>query len=629
MFTGDPLDPQLSRDLQQFGYDLFGDGASTFAPIDDAPVGGGYILGPGDVLQLYLWGMVNDVITLQVNRQGEIFVPRVGTTRVWGMRLDDVRQLLHEQLSQQFSGFRMSLNLSELRNIQIFVVGEVTRPGVHMVSPVSTMLNALFVAGGPSKLGSLRAIKLIRNNRTIGSLDMYDFLLRGDRGRDTRLESGDTVFVPPIGRVVGIAGNVKRPAVYELSGPTRIYDLFQMAGGVPPTGYLQRVQIERVRPHTEKLILDVRMGDPRGTGRSTNNPLLEDGDLVKIFPIDTRVYNAVFLEGSVRRPGEYELKSGMRLGDLLTPAEVLPDAYVERVEVIRTFPDFSRGVLTADLRKLWQGESPPNLPLEPGDRIVITSESRPLGAISLHGELRRPGVYPIVQGERLSSVLKRAGGFTEAAYPKGAVFIRETLRKQQQEELDRFIKMQEEALLSESSRLAAGSLELAGSGKEQAALQEQAVQQRRQLLEVVKSKVVLGRLVVRLDSPERLEGTPSDIPLEEGDQLMVPKHPSSVLVIGSVRNPAAVVYEDGRDVQYYLSRTGGLSREADKDELHVVKADGSAMAGFLKLRKIEPGDIIVVPPKLDPKVRTLPVMRDVATILGQFALSIGVLAALL
>jgi protein involved in polysaccharide export with SLBB domain len=628
LFGGDPLQPKLSRDLRQFGYDLFREPVSTFAPVTDVPVGPDYILGPGDVMQAYLWGMVDNVLTLQVNRQGEIFVPRVGTIPVWGMQLGEVRRLIHDQLGKQFSGFRMSLNLSALRSIQVFVVGEVAVPGVYTVSSLSTVVNALFAAGGPSKLGSLRTIRLIRTNKTVGTLDMYDFLLRGDRAHDIRLESGDTVFVPPIGPVVGIAGNVKRPAIYELRGTTRIAELFQMAGGVSPTGYLQRVQIERVKPHTEKLILDLQLDDLKAGRRPATNPLVEDGDLIKIFPIDTRIYNVVFVEGSVRRPGEYELKTGMRLSDLLAPEEVLPEAYVDRIEIIRTRPDFTRELLTSDLRKLWQGDQSQNLPLQPGDHITITTESRPLGAVTLQGEVKRPGTYPIIQGERLSSVLKRSGGYTREAYPRGAVFIREQLRVQQQEEVNRFIKSQEEALLAESARTAAGSLELAGSGREEAALQAQTVQHRRQLLELLKSKVVMGRLVVKLDAPEALEGTANDIPLEQGDLIMVPKQPSSVLVIGSVRNPAAVVYHEGRDVEFYLNRAGGLNRDADKDELHVVKADGSAMAGFLKLRKVEAGDIVVAPAKVEGKVRTLPAIKDVATILGQFALTVGVIAAL-
>jgi polysaccharide biosynthesis/export protein len=177
IFGGDPLQSKLSRDLRQFGYDLFREPVSTFAPVTDVPVGPEYILGPGDVMQAYLWGMVDNVLPLQVNRQGEIFVPRVGTIPVWGLPLGEVRRVIHDQLSREYAGFRMSLNSSTLRSIQVFVVGEVAQPGAYTVSSLSTMVHALFAAGELSKLGSLRTIRLIRNNRTIGTLDLYDFLL--------------------------------------------------------------------------------------------------------------------------------------------------------------------------------------------------------------------------------------------------------------------------------------------------------------------------------------------------------------------------------------------------------------------------------------------------------------------
>ncbi len=626
VFFGGQL-PGLSRDLRQFGYDLFREPSSTFAPVADVPVGPDYILGPGDVIQAYLWGMVDNVLTLPVNRRGEIFVPKIGTLPVWGMPLGEVRHLIHDQLSRQFSGFRMSLHLSELRSVQIFVVGEVGRPGVYTVSSLSTVLNALFPAGGPSKQGSLRTIQLRRNNHPVGTLDLYDFLLRGDRARDFRLESGDTIFVPPIGPVVGVGGNIRRPAIYELKGATRIGDLLKMAGGLTPTGYLQRVQIERVKAHTEKVVMDFPLAEVDSAIDSKANLLIEDGDLVKIFSIDSRIYNAVFLEGFVRRPGEYELKGGMRLGDLLKPSEVLPEAYLERVEVIRTKPDLTREVLATDVRKLWRGDLSQELTLEPADHIVVNSEARPLGAVTLQGEVKRPGVYSIVRGERLSSVLERAGGFTENAYLKGVLFIRERVKKQQQQELDRFVKTQEEALLQEAARVTAGSLELASGQQQESTLLQQSLQRRKELLDILKTKAVLGRVVVGLDSLDRFTGSPSDILLEDGDTLTIPERPSSVLVIGSVRNQTAVVYEAGKDVEYYLNRAGGLSKDADKGELHVVKADGSAMAGFLKLRKIEPGDIIVAPPKMEAKVRTMPAVRDIATILGQFALTLGVFVA--
>jgi polysaccharide biosynthesis/export protein len=628
------MTPQLRQaippqQLRQFGYDLFRTMPSSFGPTSDAPVGPDYILGPGDTLQAYMWGMVDNVLTLPVNQRGEIFLPKVGTFPVRGMALGDARRLIQEQLSRQFSGFRLSLSLSELRSVQAYVVGEVARPGVYTISSLSAVTNTLFASGGPTKLGSLRNISLIRHNRTIGTLDLYDFLLKGDRSRDFRVESGDTIFIPSIGPVVAITGNVKRPAIFELKGTTRVHDVLQhMAGGVTPTGYLQRVQIERVQAHQERIVLDLDLSTVYRGGDAKSNIQLEEGDIIKIFPIDTKVYNAVNVEGFVLRPGPYELKKGMRLSELLRPFDILPEAYLERVEVIRTKPDFTREVLATNLRELWRGDYSQDIVLESQDQIVVGSETRSLGAITLQGEVKRPGLYPIVQGERLSSALKRAGGYTDQAYLKGALFIRERLRVQQQEELERFVKTQEEVLLSESARTAAGSLELAGSGREEATLQQQSLQQRRQLLDLLRSKVILGRLVVKLDSPAALEGTANDIPLEQGDFLTVPKQPSSVLVIGSVRNPTAVVYEEGRDVEYYLNRAGGLNKEADKDELHIVKADGSATAGFLKLRKIEAGDIIVAPAKAEAKVRTLPAIKDVATILGQFALTAGVLGAL-
>jgi protein involved in polysaccharide export with SLBB domain len=248
--------------------------------------------------------------------------------------------------------------------------------------------------------------------------------------------------------------------------------------------------------------------------------------------------------------------------------------------------------------------------------------------VFLAGEVKRPGIYPIIQGERLSSVLRRAGGFTDDAYLRGAIFTREQLRRQQEEELNRFVRSQEEALLQEAARTTEGTLALSSGGREEATVIQQTTQQRLRLLEILRTKVILGRVVVKMDQPDQLEGSSSDISLEMGDSLTIPRRPGSVLVFGSVRNPTAVVYEEGRDVEYYLTRAGGLTKEADKDELHIVKADGSAMAGFLKLRKIEPGDVIVAPVKVEAKLRTLPVIRDIATILGQFALTAGVIGAL-
>jgi len=714
---------EISRDLWQYGYDIFREPVSTFAPVADVPVGPDYIVGPGDVLQAYMWGMVDNIFSLPVNRKGEIFLPKVGALPVWGMPFVQVQDLIKTQLAKYFSGFRLSLTMSELRSIQVFVVGEVIRPGVYTISSLSTVTNALFAAGGPSKLGSLRNIQLRRNNHIVGTIDLYDFLQRGDRTNDFRLESGDTVFVPPIGSVVGITGNVKRPAIYEVKEPLTLGELVEMAGGVTVLGYLQRIQVERIQDRERKVVMDLEFKDPSDFQQSSREVKLHDGDLVIVFQVDPSRYKFVSIKGNVRRPGDYELKSKMTLKGLIARAEgILEGTYLERAEVSRFKDDRTREIIPVDLRKLFNGDASANLPLQQwdvvtiyhlsevippkfvdisgavykpgqyeltpnirlsdlifragglkltaslknaelyrmavdgqsqvvpidlsnvlngrgktgndlllkeGDHLFIKEGEREKNLVTLSGEVRYPGVYAVTKGERLSSVLKRAGGFTQEAYFKGAVFIRERVKQQEQQELEKFIKAHEETLLRESAALTEGSLQLTSQSKEEAAAMQQALAQKRELLQLLSSKVVLGGVVIKLDGLEKFEGSPSDITLEDGDLLTVPRKPHAVLVLGSVRNPSAVLHEEGKDVGYYLNRVGGLTKDADKKEIHVVKADGSAVAGFLKLRNIEPGDIIVVPPETEPKVRTLPTLKDIATIVGQFALTVGVLGALL
>jgi len=334
--------------------------------------------------------------------------------------------------------------------------------------------------------------------------------------------------------------------------------------------------------------------------------------------------NAVTLHGFVRRPGRYELKPGMRLSDLLTPAEVLPEAHLDQVEVVRVaFPDLRREVRIVNLRRLFQGDRSQDLGLQPLDQIVVRSEGRGTAEVVLKGEVKRPGRYAITPGERLSSVLKRAGGFTDTAYLPGAVFLRESVRRVEEVQLEAFLKAQEQRLLDEAAALTASGL-----SKEEATAQRELLTQRREALRLLAAQVVLGRVVIRLDALERFEGSADDLTLEGGDQLTIPTRPSSVLVLGAVRTPTAVAYRAGEPVDYYLNVAGGLTPEAEKKAMHIVKADGSTVSGVLKLRTLDPGDLIVVPPKLEARTRTLPLVKDLSTIAGQFLLSIASLAAL-
>src|SRR5207244_433040 len=250
-----------------------------------------------------------------------------------------------------------------------------------------------------------------------------------DRARDYRLESGDTIFVPTVGDVVAVAGEVKRPAIYEIRSGTRLADVVALAGGVTPTSYLKRVQIVRAIPDAERVTLDVDLASHYLKGDEPSNPPINAGDLVLIHRSDPRVYNIVKVDGAVRYPGAYELKPMMRIGQLLPPDKLLPEAYAERVEVARRRPDRSMEIVSVDLKKAWSGDTSQDLLLKPLDEVTVRTELKSARTITLTGEVVRPGVYTIAEGERLSSLLARAGGFTERAFLKGSVFTRTSLRK--------------------------------------------------------------------------------------------------------------------------------------------------------------------------------------------------------
>ena len=628
--SAEPGTPLAERRLRQFGYDVFRTPATTFAPVEDAPVGPDYVLGPGDSLTIYVWGLVESVFSATVNRNGEIFVPRAGTLKVWGLTFEKAEQLVRDQLAKVYTGFQVSVTLGRLRTIRVFVVGSVARPGSYTLSPLSTVTNALFAAGGPTKQGTLRRIQLLRNNRTESEVDFYDFLLRGERKGDVRLESGDTVFVPQIGPVVALVGRVNHPAIYELKAEMRMADLLTLAGGVTPRGFLERVQIERFQANRDRVVLDFDLLGFYQRGQEENNPLLKNGDLVRVFPVDLRIYNAASLEGLVKRPGRYALRPGMRVADLLVKDELFPDAYLDRAEIVRVREDLGTEIIPFNIRDAWAGKPDANIELKPLDRVVVRSQMRPVEEVVVTGMVKRPGQYAITRGERLSDLIQRAGGFEPGAFPRGAVFTRRAVRNAEQQQLEKFVRTQEQSLLAETSAVTAGASQLTAENKGDVASAQAAVfSQRRELLRSLAAAVTLGRVAIRLDDAVLKQRT-WDIELEDGDTLYIPPQPKSVLVLGAVRNSTALLFTGAMErPDFYIAQAGGPTREADLDQMYVLKPDGSTIASFPKVYNVEAGDTIIVPLSTEPKYRTLPMLRDIATILTGFALPFATVAALL
>ncbi len=303
--------------LQVYGRQLFDEVPTTFAPVDSVPVPADYVLGPSDELQIRVWGKIGLESRILVDRNGQIFLPKVGTLTVAGLRYDKLESFIRNAIGNLYKDFELSVSLGQLRSIQVFVLGSVRQPGVYTVSSLSTLVNALFASGGPSATGSMRYIQLRRNGRLISELDIYDLLRRGDKSHDVQLLPGDVIYIPPVGPQIAMVANVNEPGIYELKGETTLALAVQNAGGLTNLAGLDRVLMERVenhrRHHVDEFALDA----------AGQQHLLQDGDLIRIFEISPRFENAIMIRGSVAIPGRYRWHEGMRISDLIPSREFL------------------------------------------------------------------------------------------------------------------------------------------------------------------------------------------------------------------------------------------------------------------------------------------------------------------
>jgi len=736
----DKIEPStVDRTLKQFGYDFFKNSIANLPSVENLPVGSDYVIGPGDSLRIDVWGSLQARYALEVDRNGEITIPRVGAVKVWGLTYGQAREAIDKAFARYYRGYELNVTLGSLRTIQVYVVGEVEVPGTYNVSSLATVINALAAAGGPSKNGSLRSVRISRSGKVFQEIDLYDLFLNGDRSRDCRLENGDTLFVPVIGPVVAVAGAVKRPAIYEIKGKTTLRDLLDMAGGITAAGDTGRIHVERIEGNSARVVADYVSG-----GKSLDIELagveVRDHDMVNVFPVREAMREVVTLTGNVARPGAYQFKKGMRVKDLIPDASVLlPESYLESVEIARLSPpDYRRELLTInlrealggnpvdnvelqeqdtikifsrdemverprvsisgqvvnpgiydyfprmtvrdlvtaagspkrnaylesaeltrvavagnsakasrleiDLRKALAGDPGHNLALEPEDALIVRGIENWLEAtdrfVTLKGEVKFPGTYSIAKGERLSSVIERAGGFTDKAYLKGAKFMRKSVRAEQQKRMDEVIARTEQEILRKQGELAA-----VASSREELEATRAALEGLQKGVNKLKESRAEGRVVIRLAHLETFRGSPYDLELLGGDILEVPQASSVVNVMGQVYNPTAFVHLPGKDVAHYLKNAGGATRDAEEDDMYIISADGSVLSrqqssfginwsdsqrrwtfgGFLAT-VLDPGDTLVVPQKLE-RVAWIREIKDITTILGQIALAAGVVVA--
>jgi protein involved in polysaccharide export with SLBB domain len=405
------LDPFV-RELHQFGYEFFKNSSQMLATMDSLPVGNDYILGPGDTLNLNIWGAINSRRELTVDRNGEIMIPNVGMIKVWGLTYEQGRDAINKAIGRYYKNYEMSLTLGRLRTIQVYVVGEVEAPGSYSVSSLATVVNALTAAGGPARNGSLRGIKVTRAGQPPQEVDLYEMFLTGDRSKDIRLQNGDTIFVPVIGPVVAVAGEVRRPAIYEIKGTESLPDVIKMAGGIAATGYTGRIQVERIADNSTRVALDYEPKDG-SIDAALGTIKVMDRDMIKVFPVQEATRQVVSLKGNVLRPGEFQYRKGMRLNDLIPGFQVLlPESYLDSVEITRLSPpDFHREILTANLRRAVAGNESDNILLQEQDTVKVFSrwemEEKP--RVSVNGAVVNPGTFDYYPGMTVRDLITAAG----------------------------------------------------------------------------------------------------------------------------------------------------------------------------------------------------------------------------
>ncbi len=416
--------------VERFGMQVFENGTRDLQTIPmDLPVGPDYVVGPGDGVSIDLWGGVSRRFYKVVDREGRISLPEVGPVMVAGKSLAEVQEVVQKTLRTQFRDVSADVSLSRLRTIRVYVVGDVVRPSAYDIGSLSTPLNALFAAGGPTGRGSLRILKHYRGNQLVQDVDVYDLLLHGVKGDMQRLENGDTVMVPPLGSEITIEGMVRRPAIYEQKDEKSLADALALAGGLLPSATLRHIEVQRTVAHEKQtmLNLDIPQGDPPdAVAKRLESFQIQDGDKIRIFPIAPYTQDAVYLEGHVIRPGKYSFREGMRVTDLVsTYKDLLPEPALQYGEIIRlSLPDYRPTVQSFSVAEALA--DPAKAPeLKPLDTVQFFGrydfENPP--DVSVWGDVRAPGTYQTSGDIHLSDAIHLAGGLEpDAATGDAQVF---------------------------------------------------------------------------------------------------------------------------------------------------------------------------------------------------------------
>ncbi|WP_287935878.1 SLBB domain-containing protein [Duncaniella freteri] len=651
-----------------YGHKIFNTQALSFEPSENLATPQNYRLGPGDEVIIDIWGTSEDHLREMISPEGSIMIAQIGPVYLNGMTISDANKQIKNAFSRKYAGMSeaetdVQVTLGQVRTIQVDILGEVATPGTFRMSPFSSVFHALYLSGGINDIGSLRNIQVLRNNKKVAGVDIYEYLFNGKTNGNIRLQEGDVIIVPPYEQLVSIDGNVKRPMYYEIKPDETIKTILDYAGGFTGDAYSGMVRLER-QSGTENELYNIERGE-FGSYR------LKDGDMITVGTILDRYANRVELKGAVYRPGMFAIGRDIRtVSDLIRKADGLTDnAYDDRALLYREGPDMQLQIIALDLKNIMAGISP-DVELKRNDIIEISSidDLTDRGDITIAGQVTNPGTYPYAENMTVEDIILQAGGLLEGASTarvdvsrrivdptsvtatqqlshvysvsidggfavgKGEHFVlkpydRVVVRKspgygaQTTVEINGEVLFDGEYVLQRRNERVSELVKRAGGVIEGAYIKGASLSRKLTEAEYIARKETLRLAMannqagqadslalskievsdtynVGIDLQKALNnpGSTYDLVMQPGDVLYVPQEQSTVKITGDVMFPNAVVYEPGKKLSYYIDQAGGYGQQAKKGKAFIVYLNGT-VAKAKKNTPIEPGCQIIVPSK--------------------------------
>ena len=651
-----------------YGHKIFNTQALSFEPSENLATPQNYRLGPGDEVIIDIWGTSEDHLREMISPEGSIMIAQIGPVYLNGMTISDANKHIKNAFSRKYAGMSeaetdVQVTLGQVRTIQVDILGEVATPGTFRMSPFSSVFHALYLSGGINDIGSLRNIQVLRNNKKVAGVDIYEYLFNGKTNGNIRLQEGDVIIVPPYEQLVSIDGNVKRPMYYEIKPDETIKTILDYAGGFTGDAYSGMVRLERPSG-TENELYNIERGE-------FCSYRLKDGDMITVGTILDRYANRVELKGAVYRPGMFAIGRDIRtVSDLIRKADGLTDnAYDDRVLLYREGPDMQLQIIALDLKNIMAGISP-DVELKRNDIIEISSidDLTDRGDITIAGQVTNPGTYPYAENMTVEDIILQAGGLLEGASTarvdvsrrivdptsvtatqqlshvysvsidggfavgKGEHFVlkpydRVVVRKspgygaQTTVEINGEVLFDGEYVLQRRNERVSELVKRAGGVIEGAYIKGASLSRKLTEAEYIARKETLRLAMannqagqadslalskievsdtynVGIDLHKALNnpGSTYDLVMQPGDVLYVPQEQSTVKITGDVMFPNAVVYEPGKKLSYYIDQAGGYGQQAKKGKAFIVYLNGT-VAKAKKNTPIEPGCQIIVPSK--------------------------------